>query len=557
MAKQQVTYLSRDFTTIREDLIQYLKSFFPEQWQDFNIASPGMALLELNAYVADLLSYVADKKFNELFLDSAQERNSIYRLAKTHGYKVPGVRPAVTVSDFIIEVPATAEGPDASYLPVYRAGVKIKGAGQIFETVDEIDFSNDFSEEGIANRIIEPILNGNQDLVRYRIVKREKIKAGVTKIFKKEVTADEAGPFFQLTLPDTNVLEITSVIIKGSVGLTSTPTFQEFNDDTLRFYEVDYLPENKIFEEDDTEEGVSGIKIGRYKTVEQRFEKEFLPDGRCRLTFGSGAEDAGAFDSFMTNMTDIINCDDPTNLNVANLLDNHALGEKVEPNTTIYVKYRAGGGLLSNVGANTLQSVSDINAIILGADATLNQTVIQSTRANNPIPALGGVGLPLAEEIKHFIAANYAAQNRCVTLEDYISRAQQIPGKFGAPFRIYGKVEDNKVKMYILSRDGNGKLVTSSTNVIKNNLQRYLVPYRMLNDFVEINDGKVVNLQVETDVLIDRTFNISEVKGNIINTIKNFFNIENWQMNQHIYVSQINDIIRDVPGVINVVDIRL
>src|SRR3989344_5372162 len=210
MAQKNVTvnYLSRDFTSIKSDLVNYLKTFFPEQWQDFNVTSPGMALLELNAYVGDLLSYATDKKYNELFLDGVTERVSVYRLAKTLGYRPPGIRPAISLADVIIEVPPTADGPDTSYLPLYRPAMKIKGAGQVFETVNEIDFNSDFSEDGIANRTIEPILNGNQDLIRYKIVKREKIKAGVTKVFKVEVTANQSKPFFQVDLPDKNVLEI-------------------------------------------------------------------------------------------------------------------------------------------------------------------------------------------------------------------------------------------------------------------------------------------------------------------------------------------------------------
>ena len=134
----QVNYLSRDFASIRQDLINYLRAFFPEQWQDFNVTSPGMALLELNAYVGDLLSYVADKKFNELFLDGISERKSAYRLAKTLGYQIPGVRPAITLADITIEVPVTADGPDPDYLPIYRPGVQLKGAGQVFETISEV-----------------------------------------------------------------------------------------------------------------------------------------------------------------------------------------------------------------------------------------------------------------------------------------------------------------------------------------------------------------------------------------------------------------------------------
>ena len=552
-----VNYLSRDFTSIRGDLVNYLKTFFPEQWQDFNVTSPGMALLELNAYVGDLLSYATDKKYNELFIDGVTERVSVYRLAKTFGYKPPGVRPAISIADVIIEVPPTADGPDENYLPVYRAGITVKGAGQVFGTVNEIDFSSDFSEDGIANRTIEPILNGNQDLIRYRIVKREKIKAGVTKIFKVEVTPNLSKPFLQVDLPDTNILEIVDVIVINGLGIQRTPSFSEFNDFNLKYFEVENLPERKIFLEDDSVDTINGIKSGRYVEVPKRFEKEFLSDGSCRLTFGGGLENYDAYESYIDSLTNSVKCPDSTQLDLSSFLNNSALGLQVPPNTTIFIKYRAGGGPLSNVGSNILNEVSNIQSEFVGSNQATIQSVLSSTRTNNPIPAIGGVGLPSVDEIKSYIAANYSAQNRAVTLEDYISRAFQMPGKFGSPFRIFGKVEDNKVKMYILTRDGAGKLIAASTSIIKQNLQRYLVPYRMINDFVEINDGKIVNLQIEVDLFVDKTFNASEVKQQAINSIKSYFDVEKWQMNQNIYMSQLTDFLRDIPGVINVVDLRV
>ena len=551
-----VNYLSRDFASIRADLINYLKAFFPEQWQDFNVTSPGMALLELNAYVGDLLSFAIDKKYNELFLDGVQERRSVYRLAKTFGYKPPGVRPAVSIADIIIEVPPTADGPDQSYLPIYRPGLRVKGAGQTFETVNEINFASDFSEDGFENRIIEPIFNGNQDLVRYRIIKREKIKAGITKIFKAEVTTQDSKPFFQIELPDKNVLEIVSVIVIPQMGIDRTPSYSEFNDFNLRYFEVDSLPTNKIFMDDDVSGSINGIKTGRYVNVEKRFEKEFLSDGSCVLTFGGGVEDYNAYEAYIDNLTNSVKCPDSSVLDVSTILNNTALGVKVPPNSTVFVKYRAGGGPLSNVGSNVLNEVSNIQSQSLGSNLELVQSVLSSTRANNPIPAIGGVGLPSVEEIKSYIANNYNSQNRAVTLDDYVARAFQMPGRFGSPFRIFGKVEDNKVKLYVLTRDGAGKLVDTSTSVIKNNLQNFLVPYRMINDYIEINDGKIINLQVEVDLLIDKSFNAAEVKAQAINTIRNFFDVEKWQMNQNIYISQITDFLRSISGVINVVDIR-
>lgn len=550
----QVNYLSRDYASIRQDLINYLRAFFPEQWQDFNVASPGMALLELNAYVGDLLSFVADKKFNELFLDGISERKSAYRLAKTLGYQVPGVRPAIAIADVVIEVPVTAEGPDVNYLPIYRPGLQVKGAGQVFETTQEIDFSRDFSEDGQANRIIQPILNGNQDLIRYRIIKREKIKAGATKIFKREVTAEESGPFFQITLPETNVLEIISIIVMPSLGITRNPTFQEFNDFNMKYWEVDFLPTDKIFMNDSNITPTSNYRVGSYVEVEKRFIKEFLTDGSCKITFGGGTGDYDAYNEFFDNLT-ADKC--PSNLiDVSKILNNTALGVTIPPNSTIFVKYRVGGGTLSNVGANTMQEVSNIDSVINGSDAAIVQRVIASTRVNNPVPAIGGVGLPSIDEIRYNIAANFASQLRCVTLEDYISRAYQMPGKFGAPFKIHGEVADNKVKLYILTRAGDGTLISNSTSDIKENLSRFLVPYRMINDYIEINDGKVVNLQVEADLYVNKDYNVNEIKSNAIKVISDFMNIEKWEMNQSIYISQITDKLRDVPGVINVVEIR-
>lgn len=545
-------YLNRDYQSIRSDLMNLLKVHYPDQFQDFNSASIGMSLVELMAYVSDILSYNTDKRFNEMFLDGVTERSAVFRLAKTFGYSPVGYRPAMSIADIEIEVPPTADGPDTSYLPVFRPGVQVKGAGQVFETVNECDFLSDYSEDGVANRKILPVFNANQDILRYRIIKREKVKAGFTTIYKKEISTSEAStPFFQITLPENNVLEIISIICKPSIGLFSPPTFSEFNDPTIKYFEVDDLAQKQVFLSDDTQPTVNGISSGRFVDVPQRFIKEFMADGTCKITFGGGTADYDAYETYLANIA--IN---DSNIELADVFNNNALGVKLPANSTLYVQYRVGGGSLSNVGANILQQIGNVDAVFVGTDSTIQQSVINSARATNPLPAIGGGDLQTVEEIKYLIASNFAAQKRCVTLQDYISRAYQLPGKYGTPFRIHGKVEDNKVKLYILTKDANGKVGTKSTSVIKNNLVEYMIPYRMINDFVEINDGKVIDLQIEVDLFVDKTYNSNEVKVNTINMIKDFMNIDKWQMNQHIYISQIVDAIREIPGIINVVDIR-
>jgi len=401
MAKNPtINYLSKDFTAIRQDLINYLKVMYPEQWQDFNIASPGMAMVDLNAYVSDLLSAMIDKKFNENYLDGVSERRAVYQLATNFGYKVPGVRPGLSVADISIDVPPTADGPDPNYLPIYRPGMQIKGSGQVFETIYDIDFSNDFSEEGVPNRKVIPVFNSNQDIIKYTILKREKIKAGSTQIYTLEIDEEAAVAFLKVTLPETNVLDVVSVIVKNAVGITTKPTYDDFNDDSIKYYEVDYLPQNKIFVEDSTIDSIDGLKTGYYKTVEKRFVKEFLYDGRCQLEFGGGTADYNAYEAYISNLTST-----GSTLSLDDLLDNTALGVKVPANSTIFVKYRVGGGLLSNVGSHALQQVGNILYSIQGTDNAKTQTVISSTRVDNPIPAIGGSSLPSVEEIKYNIAA--------------------------------------------------------------------------------------------------------------------------------------------------------
>ena len=553
-AIKKQSYLERDFTSIRKDLIDILKIYYPDQFKDFNTVGPGMAMVDLLAFISDNLSFYIDKKFNEQFLDGLSERVSAYRLAKTFGFKPPGFRPAVSLCDISIEVPLTASGPDTSYLPLIRQGMQIKGGAQIFEIVDEVDFSNDFSVNGVANRKIEPIFNANQDILRYRILKREIIRAGTTKIFKKEIGESDANtPFLDITLSENNVLEVVSVIVKSGTGLINDPTFEEFSDFDSRYFEVDELAEDKVFLIDDTVPSVNGIKSGKQTNITRKFTKEFMADGTCKLTFGNGITNGDAYESYLSK----IDIGEEGDIKLQNVFDNPILGERLPSNSTLYIKYRIGGGSNSNVGSNVLQQVGNVNAVILGSDATTNQSVISSIRANNVVPAIGGSNQLSVDEIKYLISSNFAAQKRCITLDDYISRAYQLPGKFGAPFRIHGVVDDNKIKLYILSKDANGKILTTSTNIIKNNIIDYLSAFRSVNDFVEINDGKVINISIETDLFVNKSFNANEVKVNAINAIKDFFDINKWQMNQRIYVSQITDILREVPGVINVVDIRI
>jgi hypothetical protein len=550
----KLNYINKDFESIRKDVVEILKIYYPDQFQDFNVTSIGMSMVDLLAYVGDILSYNTDKRFNELFLDGVTERNAVFRLAKTFGYKPVGNRPAITLCDITISIPTTANGPDISYLPIFRSGVQAKGNGQVYEALEEIDFSNDFSSNGVANRIITPVFNANQDIIRYDVTKREIFKAGTTIILKKEISAEEAAiPFYELILPDTNILEIISVINKPGQGYQSNPSYVEFNDYNLKFWEVDYLAQSKVFVDDLTKSPYGGVYAGRWLDVPQRFTKEYMSNGKYKLTFGGGISNYDAYQTYLNN----VNIYNNGFVDIGDVINNDSLGTKLQPTSTLYVLYRVGGGSASNVGSGALTNLGNVSAVFNGTNQGAIQDILSTISINNPLPGNGGTEPQSIEEIKFYVASNYAAQDRCVTLSDYISRVNQIDGRFGAPFRTWGKVEDNKIKLYILSKDANGKLNNFSNSYVKNNIREYLKEYRMVNDFVEVNDGAIINLQIEVDLYIDNQYNSNEIKLNSINLIKEFLNIDKRTFNQNVYVSQITDILRNIPGVINVVDIRM
>lgn len=542
-------YLNRDFNSIRTELEQLLKIYYPEQFKDFNVVSPGMAMVDLLAYTSDILSYYTDKRFNQLFLDGVDDIDGAFRLAKTLGFKPQGKNPAITIAEISVDVPVFGDGPDPDYLPLVRPGLQLIGGGQIFETQFEIDFSSDFSEEYVKNRIIEPIFDANQNIIYYTVTKYEKIVAGFTKNFSLTITDEIAStPFYQLTLTDDNVLSIESVIAKSGINIAGTPTYSEFNDFNLKYFEVPSLAQDKLFLQ--TGSGSEGVREGDYVFVEKRFIKDFNPNGSCNLTFGGGSFNTNAYQQYLNSIKITGN-----QVTFDQFIDNTALGYKLPPNSTLYVKYRVGGGEFSNVGVGVLNQVNNVDIVVNGTNPQFIQRLQSSFRGQNIAPALGGANQLSVNELKNYIGANYAAQERCVLLEDYISRAYQIPGKFGRPFRIFGEVEDNKIVLYILSLNADGRIALTSTNIIKNNLVNFLSFYRMVNDFVEINDAFVINFGINVNLLVNSSFNPTEVKAEAINQIKNYFNIKNWDINQRIYISRITDLLVEIPGVINVIDI--
>lgn len=547
---KKISYGNRDFVAIRQDLVNLTKEYYPDLVKNTNDASIFSVLLDLNAAVTDNLHFHIDRVWQETILDFAQQRQSLFHIAKTYGLKIHGNRPSVSLCDFSINVPVRGDKDDERYLGIIKSGMQLSGAGHVFETIEEIDFSNPFNSKGEPNRLKIPNFDGNNRLISYTITKREAVVNGSTRIFRRVISEQDQKPFLKIFLPEQNVLGVTSVIHKDGDSYISNPTNSEFLQKQNKWYEVNNLMEGKVFIEDST--GISdklNFKSGDYINVNNKFVTEYTPQGFFSLTFGSGnVNPLDNLDNYITGKLKV---------NLSTYLNNLSLGTMPRTNTTLFIKYRVGGGKDSNLGIGVINNIDDVDFDLNGPNQSLNSQVLQSLRVNNITPSVGGSDQPSIEEIRQMISFNFAAQNRAVTLNDYKSLIENMPSLFGAPAKVNVIEEDNKIKIKLLSYDENGSLTNIVSNTLKNNILNYLSKYRMINDYIDITTGEVIDFGVDIDLIVNKNSNSTEIVRSAITKITEYFAIENHKMGDPLFVGDLFKIIGDVNGIVNIIDIRI
>ena len=550
MANKQISYTTRDFQNIRQELINFTKTYYPDLVANFNDAAIFSVFMDLNAAVTDNLHYHIDRSIQETVLQFAQQRSSIYNIARTYGLKIPGQRPSVAICEFSITVPAFGDAEDLRYCGVLRRGSQVQGAGQIFETIYDIDFASDFGSDGTVNRLVIPNFDSNNTLINYNIVKREPVVNGVTKVFKKTISQSESRPFYELFLPERNVLGVTGVILKDGTNYTNVPSAQEFLGLANRWYEVQALAEDRIFIEDPTKTSdTPGVKVGRYLQTNTRFITEYTPEGFMKMTFGGGNTSTDELlREFARNGTP---------LNLAKYQNNFSLGSVLKQNSTLFVQYRIGGGLGSNLGVGVLTNLGTINFAVNGPSQTINTSVINSLSCNNTTAAIGGANIPTTEEVRNYVTFNFSAQNRAVTINDYEAIIRKMPSQFGAPAKVTITEEDNKILINVLSYDSDGKLTAQVSNTLKTNLANYLSNYRMINDYVVITTAQVIDLMFDISLVLDATQNQGVLISNAITKVSEYMSPENRNLGENVNISEIRRILQSEDGVISVADISV
>lgn len=609
MAESRISYLNRTYDDYKNSIIDITQKYYPDIFNNYNDASIGNWLIDVQADIADNLSYNIDRTYQETNVDSANTKDALLNIARTNGLKIAGPKCAIVEIELSCKIPMNNGSvgnsgnnlatPDESYCPYVKRGTLVSDGANTFEIVEDVDFKSEFDSNGIGNRQRIPNRDGNGNIINYIYKKLTIARAGQTRIFKKVIKNADLEPFMNFTINDSNICNVESIILKQGTNLSNDPTFAEFYVDQESYLDKKGLPVQRYFEVDNLidqyrfgyviDENASGyydpvwevvdefnyvdedgtivlddnnnpvtetVRMamkGQWKRVKNKFITEFTDSGKLKITFGSGIRNA--YGTIPTDAREF------TQYMMSRMEANDYMGVLPESGTTMYVLYRVGGGEISNVGANTITSITSLNMYCEGNcndpnDAKKKISVRNTMTCNNPTPSYGGKDAPSNEEIRYLIKYNASSQNRCVTVKDYYSRISQIHPKYGCPFRHNVVEENNKVIVYTLGLDYQGKLMTQLSETVGNNIKEYLKEYKMVNDFVEIRSGKIINLAFDCYIYIDKAYDSSEVINRVINLIQDYMDIRRHIMGEDIFLGDLEKEISKEDGVVNLISLR-
>jgi hypothetical protein len=579
---RDIRYLAKTFAEHRQNLIDYAKVYFPNTNADFNEASPGMMFMDMAAYIGDVLGYYIDTNFRENLLSYAQQENNVIAIAQSMGYKPhPGTAATCDVDVFQL---CPAKGAADDYVPDEQYYVRLAPPAIFasvdspvvnFRTIEEVNFADPADRE-----ITVYATDINNRPLTYLVKKKARVVAGTIKTHTVTIGAPER--FLTIRLPDTNVLDIISVV----------------DGDNNAWHQVDYLAQDLVFDDtvntsasdDDVNFSTPPSYVLKLRRTPRRFVTRYTEDFQLEVQFGSGIlEDSDA--TINLEPRKLANSEYQTNLGSTSLdpsdfLSSNSYGS-VPNNTTLTFSYVVGGGVESNAASNTITKVITVTptnstSAFTPQERALWGNVVQSLAVNNPEPATGGKGRDTIEEIRQGALGFFNAQNRLVTAEDYIARTHAMPARYGSVAKVFVTKDDQIneilrtsqqqapnsgvyvsnqpgpgiINLYVLGYNSRGSLTTLNSQS-KQNLKSYLDQYRMLTDNVRILDAFVVNIGVKFKVVVYKNYNMNEVIARCIDAMQEFFNVKNWQINQPIILNDVWLELGNVEGVQTVVNVEI
>ena len=564
--QKDVRYLGKDFSGLKASLLEFAKTYYPNTYRDFSDASVGMMYMEQAAYVGDVLSYYIDYQFKESLPITAEERKNIIALSKYMGYKPKTTGASTGTLDVYQLIPSIQNGdgtysPDMRYAQIIKQNMVVASDTNVnFVTNEPVDFSVDTPSDPTEISVYQRNESGQPEF--YVLKKNVPISSGT--ITTKTVTVGSASPFFNITLDHDNVINVLDV----------------YDSDGNRWYESDYMAQDLIpVQTENIAKNDSTMSTYRdavpfllkFIRTARRFTTSITADNYTVLEFGSGTNVQG--DSIVLTSAETVNKSVAANnssYDPANFLANSSYGQ-APSNTTLTVRYTIGGGVTSNVNSDTIKNVVSMECFgdlteLPENDRNVTRLIRESIKVNNPVATTGGRGPEADDEIKANARANFSAQNRAVTRQDYVVRAYAMPSKYGTVAKAYATTDQSlsttkksnpfAINLYVLCRDADGRL-TPTNPALAYNLRNYLNEYRLLTDGVNIIDGYIINVGLNFTIIVYKNYNKRDVLTNCLNAARTFLSTENMQFSQPINLSRLRLEIAKVSGVQSVTELTM
>jgi hypothetical protein len=558
---RDIKYINRDFESFRSRLIEFSQTYFPSTYNDFSSTSPGMMFMEQSSYVGDVLSFYLDNQFQETFIQYAQQTNNVFELAYMFGYRPKTTGVAQTSVDFYQQLPAINVGgnnvPDYSYAITINENTTITSQnGSSFIIQDKIDFSVSSSLDPTEVSVYQ--ISGNTP--QYFLLKKSRNAISST-INTTSFSFGAPQQFATINIQANNIVKILDIT----------------DSDGNIWYEVDHLGQEMVFDSIKNTNINNPNKIDdtpfllKLKKVARRFATRFTSLSNLQIQFGAGSP---------SDTTEEIT-PNPNNVGIGLPFQKDKLTTAFSPlnflytgtygispaNTTLTVRYLTGGGVNSNITANSLTNLNTSNTRFnnFNLNSTTANYIFSSLSTTNPIAATGGRGGDTLEEIRQNTLALVASQKRSVTADDYLVRALSMPSEYGAVSKAYieqPKLTDNQVStietlsLYVLSLNSSGQLDYANTT-LKNNLRTYLSQYRMIGDNIEIRDAYIINIEVNFEIIVLPEYNNNEVLLSCISSIQSYFLLDKWQLNQPIMMRDLYILLDKIKGVQTIKNISI
>jgi len=553
---RDIKYLNKDFGDFRTSLIDYTRTYYPNTITDFSPASPGMLFLEMSAYIGDVLSFYLDNQIQETFVQYARQESNLYSLAYMLGYKPKVTGAATTTVDFYQKVPARGNEPDYDYALSIAANSSLSANASTFLLKDTVDFTINTPSDPTDVSVLT-LIDGAP---AYYLLKKSRTVTSAA-VTTKTFSFTTPQRFQTIEINDSNIIQILDV------------TDSEGN----KWYEVPYLAQEMYMEGIANTAGDSGDVpfLLQLKKIPRRFVSRYISPDVLQIQFGAGTTTANVEEQVIPNPTNIgssltgnVDQYQFTAFDPANFLFTSTYG--IAPSdTTLTIRYLTGGGIAANVPANSINLIVDLSNVTFAGSAPIPEIradVLGSLALTNPTAATGGSDGDTPDEIRFNSLGVFGAQLRTVTQADYIVRALSLPSQYGSIAKVYAEPEKLEnllpgeslaaTNLYVLAYDSSKKLKYASTS-LKDNLKTYLSQYRMVNDSIKIKDGFIINISVDFDVVILPNSNSNDVLFRCITALKDYFNIENWQMNEPILLKDVAVTLDRIDGVQTVKDVRI